>query len=152
MMESSSANNPLSSEYNGFMLTVTQFNKWRETLNNLTGGRMPTSRFSFSHSVSHGVGIFKLTLKGKGCITGVLCQSDKTVHATVCNTSRHYLGILPVRVKSISLPNLCLVMSTTPFIRQQERYWLRRLLLAWLRLTGGLEVGTYRAHYSNDQP
>jgi len=150
-MESNSQSNPSTSESNGFILTPKQFAKWPQTLNSLTGGRMPTSRFSFSHSVLNGVTTLKLTLKGQGTITGVICQSDKTVHATACNTSRHYLGILPVREKSTLRRNPCLVMSTTPYIRQQERYWLRRLLLEWVRLTGGYEVDTSPDPSSNGQ-
>ena len=148
-MESSSRSNPSSRESSGYMLTPIKFAQWRRTLDKLTGGRMPTSRFNFSHSVSLGLSIFKLSLLGKGTITGVLCPWDKTEHAMVSNTSRHSLGIVPVRGKSTSCRNLCLVMCTTPFIPLYERRLLQTLLAEWLRLSGGWQVDISRVRFSN---
>ena len=148
-MESSSANNPSTNEFNGYVLTPRIFARLRQTLEEISGGGMPISHFSFSHSVRNGQDMWTLKFVGRGSITAVLCQSAKTAHVTASNTSQHYSAIAWVDHQSTSRPGKYLVMSMTQFMSNVERFYLKRLLKAWLRLSGGLEVDIFSARFSS---
>lgn len=148
-MGPSSASNLSSSAFNGYMLTPLGFKRLRRTLDNLTGGQMPMSRFNFSHSVLNGVHIWKLKLKDKGAILAHLYPLGKTAPAMASNTSRLSYATAKVRGKLTYGQSQFLEMYMTPYMQRFERRLLLRLLQDWMRLGGGLNLDISVARFSN---
>ena len=148
-MESSLANSHSTSVSSGYALTPRGFARLRRTLNNLTGGQMPMSRFSFSHSVLNGVNTWTVQMMDKGWLSAHLYPSVRTALATVSSTSPHSYAIVEVRERLTSNPNQCLVMCMTKYTKRFERLLLKTLLQEWLRENGGWNLDISRALFSS---
>ena len=148
-MGPSSPSNLSTSAFNGYMLTPLGFAQLRRTLDKLTGGQMPMSRFNFSHSVSNGTHTWTLKLLDKGAIFARLYPSGKTALAMDSNTSRLSYATPSVRGKLTYGQSQSLEMYMTPFMQRSERRLLLRLLQEWMRLGGGLNLDISRVRFSN---
>ena len=148
-MGPSSASNLSTSAFNGYMLTTKGYAQLQRTLKQITGGPMPISRFSFSHSVLNGVPTWKLCLVGKGAISARLYPSAKTAPVTDSSTLRLSYATTWAHGKLTYNQKHYLEMYMTPFMLRHERRWLLRLLQEWMRLDGGLNLDISRVRFSN---
>ena len=150
-MGPSSASSLSTSAFNGYRLTPKGFVTLRRTLDRMTGGQMPMSRFSFSHSVSNGEHTWRLCLVGKGAILARLYPLGKMEPVTDSNILRLSYATTMVQGKLTYDRNQYLEMYMTPYIARSDKHLLLRMLQEWMRLDGGLNLNISSVRFSSVQ-